>query len=426
MEGTDLAQRFLNTRAETERLAAPLSAEDQLLQASPDSSPTKWHRAHTSWFFETFVLLPRGLSPHEERFAYLWNSYYEAIGPRHPRPKRGLLSRPSLAEVAAYRRAVDGRVAELLSSLDPDGAAALAPIIDLGLAHEEQHQELILTDILAAFAENPLEPAYLPLPTLPLATAAESPRFVEYEGGLVAMGHDSTSHKGKPRGFAFDNEGPRHRVFIEPFALSTRPVLVADLLAFAREGGYRTPGFWLSEGWSWVQAHGIEAPGYARIEGDQLRVFTLHGPRLAHPGEPASHLSYYEADAITRFLGGRLPTEAEWELAALASPSPGIFREDGALVPTRRAPLREGAVELPCGVWEWTASAYSAYPGYAPGPGALGEYNGKFMIGQQVLRGGSCLSDRAHLRPTYRNFWPPATRFQMTGARVARDRNRNP
>jgi ergothioneine biosynthesis protein EgtB len=415
MEGIDLAERYLATRTETERLAAPLSAEDQLVQPTPDASPTKWHRAHTTWFFETFVLAPRGVPPHDPRFGYLWNSYYEAIGPRHPRPKRGLLSRPSLAEVTAYRQAVDGRVVELLSSLDPAGAAALAPIIELGIAHEEQHQELILTDILAVFSENPLEPVYAPLPAPAGHPAPEGLSFIDHEGGLITLGHGGG-------GFAFDNEGPRHRVFVEPFSLATRPVLVADVLAFAREGGYRTPALWLSEGWAWARASGVEAPGYARIEGDQLRYFTLHGPRVAAPGEPASHLSYYEADAITRFLGGRLPTEVEWELAAVISPSRGQFREDGALVPVGQAEGNPGSLG---GIWEWTASAYSAYPGYAPGPGALGEYNGKFMIGQQVLRGGSCLTNRAHVRPTYRNFWPPATRFQMTGARVALDRNRN-
>jgi ergothioneine biosynthesis protein EgtB len=411
----ELRDLFFRTRAETERLAAPLSPEDQLVQAMPDASPTKWHRAHTTWFFETFVLAPSGIAPLDPRWSYLYNSYYEAVGARHARAKRGLLSRPTAGEVDAYRRAVDQRMLDLIESAPPPQLGAMAPLVMLGIAHEEQHQELILTDILAAFAENPLEPAYAPAPSVP--QGVEVPlRFASFEGGLVTLGADGS------RGFAFDNECPRHRTFIEPFSLAVRPITVSDVLSFVRDRGYRDPSLWLSDGWAWVQAHAVEATGHASVVDGALHVKTLHGPRVADPREPASHLSFYEADAIARYLGGRLPTEAEWEYAATQGEVSGQFREEGVLVPC--APSRDAhdssLAGLFGGVWEWTSSAYGPYPRYAPGPGALGEYNAKFMVGQMVLRGGSCLSNRSHLRPTYRNFWSPATRFQMTGARVAR------
>ena len=413
-----LVKRYRATREATEALAAPLSAEDQMLQAMPDASPTKWHRAHTTWFFETFILGPRGVAPADARYGYLFNSYYDAVGPRHARPKRGLLSRPTCDEVAAYRRAVDESVLRLLERLSDAELAEAEPILSLGIAHEEQHQELILTDILAAFSESSLGPIYQPAPT---ATTREPPplSFIGLDGGLVEVGAPPMA------GFAFDNEGPRHRVFLEPFELATRPVLVADVLAFAGAGGYRTPSLWLSEGWEWVQREGASAPGYAVIRDGALQVFSLHGARCADPAAPAGHLSYYEADAITRWLGGRLPTEQEWELAASSQPMAGHFREDGVLVP-QPSPSGRAISALYGDVWEWTRSAYSPYPGYAAGPGALGEYNGKFMVGQIVLRGGSCLSNREHLRASYRNFWPARTRFQMTGARVARDPRRGP
>jgi ergothioneine biosynthesis protein EgtB len=409
---TPWSERFSRVRAETERLAAPLSAEDQQLQAMPEASPSKWHRAHTTWFFETFVLTPRGIPPVNAAYEFLFNSYYEAVGPRHPRPKRGLISRPSAAEVTNYRRAVDGRMIELLSTLPEEELSALAPLLHLGLAHEEQHQELLLTDILAAFAQNPTRPVYQPEPFWS-ASPSGAQRWLSFGDGITEIGAQAVP-------FCFDNELPRHRVFVEPFALSSRPVTVGEVLAFIDAKGYQTPSLWLSEGWDWVQQHGISAPGYAEPSGGALWAMTLHGWRRASPEEPASHLSYYEADALARFLGGRLPTEFEWEKAAAGKPVAGQFREEGAFVP-RAGHDTPGFFG---GVWEWTSSSYSAYPGFAPGAGALGEYNGKFMIGQQVLRGGSCFSNQDHLRATYRNFWHPQTRFQMTGARVARDLGR--
>jgi ergothioneine biosynthesis protein EgtB len=405
----------LAVRRATEELSRPLSAEDQVLQSMPDCSPTKWHRAHTTWFFETFVLAPRGVPAFDDRFGYLFNSYYEAVGPRHARPKRGLLSRPSLDEVAAYRRVVDGRMVELLQSLDLAELSTLGPLVELGLAHEEQHQELLLTDILNAFAENPLRPAYR-TSTLPSRTGAQPvpQRFVSFEGGLVEIGAPEG-------GFSFDNERPRHRAWVAPFALSTRLVSVGEMKSFIREGGYQKPEFWLSDGFSHVSEHGIDAPAYARLEGDDYVVFSLSGERVASDDEPVAHVSLYEADAIARFLGARLPTEAEWEVAAEGCAIQGNFVDSGPLHPL---PATEGdsrVAQLFGDVWEWTRSGYEPYPGFQAGAGALGEYNGKFMVGQVVLRGGSCLTPRGHVRASYRNFWYPHTRFQMTGVRLAKD-----
>ena len=387
MSGAAWTERFRAVRARTEALAAPLSPEDQQVQSMPACSPTKWHRAHTTWFFEAFVLGPRGVAPVDPRAGFLWNSYYEAVGPRHPRPQRGLLSRPSGAEVAAYRRAVDAEVVALLARLDDAEVAALAPTLALGLAHEEQHQELILTDVLHALSINPLAPVYRAV-----APAIAPPReaamgWSAFDGGLVEIG-------APPDGFAFDHERPRHRVWLEPFELADRCVTVGEVRAFVADGGYRTPSLWLSEGWSAVEAQGWTAPGYWDDDG---LVFGVDGRRRPED---------YEADAIARWLGARLPTEAEWERAA----------------PPRATPLDHPASSAlrPGDVWEWTASSYEAYPGYTPAAGALGEYNGKFMVDQRVLRGGSCFTPVGHARPTYRNFWPAGTRFQVTGVRLAR------
>ena len=388
----------------------------------PQCSPTKWHRAHTTWFFETFVLGSQGIGPLDPRYSQLFNSYYVAIGPRHAQARRGLLSRPSVAEIAEYRQIVDERMLELLERVDERTLGSLAPLIALGLAHEQQHQELLLTDILHALHENPLAPFYrsgsLPFPELertPEGTS-KSMRFVRHEGGLADIG------LGPSPGFRFDNEEPRHKIWLQPFALSDRLVTVGEWKAFARAGGYETPSLWLSEGFDWVTANGVSAPLYAKKEGDALLVFGLDGLREAQDSEPVTHVSYYEADALARFLEARLPTEAEWEAFASKASLEGNFLEDGALraLPARPPRSEVGVSQLFGDAWEWTCSSYSPYPGYCPSAGAVGEYNGKFMVNQLVLRGGSCFTPQGHVRPSYRNFWHPFTRFQVMGVRLAR------
>ena len=409
--------RYLSVRAATEALAEHLSAEDQQLQSMPDASPTKWHRAHTSWFFEEMLLCPNGREPIEPAYRYLFNSYYDSVGARHPRPRRGLLSRPTVAEIGDYRRAIDGRMVELLTGADVATLARLRPLLELGLAHEEQHQELLLTDVLHAFSESPLLPTVRPPADMPAFEPVDCGALAwhEHPGGLVQVGAPDDGD------FAFDNERPRHRVFLEPFALASRPICVREVLEFIRAGGYRTPSLWLSEGFEHARAQGREAPARLRVESDAALVFGVDGEREAWPDEPACHLTYYEADALARFLGGRLPTEQEWEHAATRhDPNEGNFRESGALRPRPRAVCEAGLGQLFGDVWEWTSSAYAAYPGFRPAAGAVGEYNGKFMVNQMVLRGGSCFTPRGHVRGSYRNFWHPGTNFQMSGARVAR------
>ncbi len=409
---TTLRDRFVRVRARTEALAAPLSPEDQQLQSQPSSSPTKWHRAHTTWFFETFVLAPRGVAPVDPAFAYLFNSYYEAVGPRHARPQRGLLSRPSCTEIAAYRRAVDARV---LAVIDRGEDPALAAILALGLAHEEQHQELLLTDALHALAQHPFAPRYREAAPALASAPPAALTFTPFAGGLVTIGHAG-------EGFAFDNEGPAHRAWLEPFALADRLVTVAEARAFAAEGGYRTASLWLAEGWDRVRAHGRTAPAYVDDRDGAWRVFGLDGPREPDPAEPAVFLDLYEADAIARWLGARLPTEAEWEHAARGAWSAGnVLAESVAASALRPLPSPGGALaQLHGDAWEWTRSSYAPYPGYVAAAGALGEYNGKFMVNQVVLRGGSCFTPPDHARTTYRNFWPADTCFQVTGVRLAR------
>lgn len=417
-EAEILIERFAAVRGATETLAEPLSPEDQLLQSMPSASPTKWHRAHTTWFFEEFVLVPRGFAPEHAEYRFLFNSYYDAVGPRHPRPARGMLSRPSAAAVAAYRRAVDGRMVELLARLDEAELAALRPLLELGLAHEEQHQELILTDIQHALYQSPLRPAYRPEAARPRfdrsSVAAPAPLgFVAHDGGLVTIGADA-------KGFAFDNEGPRHKAWLEPFAIASRPVTNDEVRAFIEAGGYREPRLWLSEGFDLVRSHDLVAPLYFELDSGAMRGFSLDGMIDLDPAAPAAHLSYYEADAIARFLGARLPTEVEWEIAAARHRADvGNFRESGALKPLRAAQA-DGADAMFGDVWEWTSSAYAPYPGFAPSADAVGEYNGKFMVNQWVLRGGSCFTPRGHVRASYRNFWHADIRFQMSGARLAR------
>jgi ergothioneine biosynthesis protein EgtB len=404
-----LSDRFREVRARTEALAAPLSPEDQTLQSMPSASPTKWHRAHTTWFFEEFVLGPRGVPAFDPSYRYLFNSYYEAVGPRHLRARRGVVSRPGAAEVGAYRAHVDDQMLRLLAE---DDDPALLGIVTLGLNHEEQHQELLLTDILSAFHESPLAPAYRPAAQRPppRASASYAPaRFASFEGGVAAIGADPSAS------FTFDNEGPRHRVYLEPFALAHRCVTVGEVRAFVDDGGYRAPALWRAEGYDRAKAAGRTCPAYLRFDAGVALGFTVDGEVPLADDEPASHLDWYEADAIAAWLGGRLPTEAEWEHAAAAEPVTGE-RFD-----LRPAPAAgDGLTQLYGDVWQWTSSAYSPYPGFSAAVGAVGEYNGKFMVNQMVLRGGSCFTPPGHTRATYRNFWHPDTAFQVTGARVAR------
>jgi ergothioneine biosynthesis protein EgtB len=411
-----LATRYRQVRARTAALAAPLSAEDAMVQSMPDASPAKWHLAHTTWFFEQFALAAcAGYRPVDDDWAYLFNSYYQSIGPMHARPARGLLSRPTLEEVRGYRDEIDARMARAFERGDFDPAAR--EVIELGLQHEQQHQELLLTDIKHAFARNPLRPAYRDdLVHAPGHAVALD--WQHFEEAIVEIGAPAWPGGGC---FAYDNESPRHRVLSRPFALATRPVTNAEYRAFIDDGGYRTAALWLGAAWTRIQEDGWARPLYWSEDGE--REFTLAGMRAIDPHAPVCHLSYYEADAFARWAGARLPTEAEWERAA-APQAPSArdnFVERGALHPQARTTDARGPQQLYGDVWEWTSSAYTAYPGYRPWPGSLGEYNGKFMCGQWVLRGGSCASACDHLRASYRNFFFPPDRWQFSGLRLAKD-----
>jgi ergothioneine biosynthesis protein EgtB len=401
-----LGDRYRATRSCTEALAATLSPEDMTIQSMPDASPVKWHLAHTTWFFEQFVLgaLDRPALPLHPDYAFLFNSYYDAVGDRHPRDRRGMLSRPSVGEVSDYRRAIDERMVALLErSASPEITAR----IELGLHHEMQHQELVLTDIKHALFQNPMHPAYRASGSLPRASAPAQ-RFVSFDGGLVEIG--------APDGdFAFDNERPRHRVWVDPFSIGSRLVTNAEYAAFVRDGGYRRPDLWLSEGFRLIHDEKIEAPLYWL--GDE-RAFTLSGVDALRPEDPVCHLSFFEADAFARWAGARLPTEAEWEVASSPLAVRGNLLENATLRP--RPASIEGLDQIFGDTWEWTQSAYGPYPGFRALGGALGEYNAKFMSNQMVLRGGSCFSAQPHVRSSYRNFFHPATRWQMTGIRLAR------
>jgi len=399
----DLDTRLFATRRLTLDLAAPLSDADATVQPFPDASPAKWHLAHTTWFFETFVLRDHipGYRPFDERYAYLFNSYYEHEGERHARPKRGMLSRPPLEEVRGYRAHVDEALDAAIPSLPPSALE----LIELGIHHEQQHQELFLTDILATFAESPLEPAYAEAAP-PLCFAVEPLSFHAGREGIVEIGAPEA-------GFAFDAERPRHRVFLAAHAIANRRVTNQEWAEFIADGGYRNPKLWLSDGWAWVQQEAVTAPLYWRDNGSE---FTLAGLREIDWAAAVAHVSHYEADAFARWAGARLPTEAEWEAFA-SSADPNIGNQLDAA---------EAAVPRPGGgmfgdVWEWTQSAFTPYPGFAPAEGAVGEYNGKFMSGQMVLKGASCATPRGHSRASYRNFFPPAARWQFTGVRLARD-----
>ena len=408
----ELAARYRRVRALSERLRAPLSAEDCQAQSMPDASPAKWHLAHTAWFFETFVLEAAGggFQPFDPAYRVLFNSYYQQVGAQHPRPRRGLLTRPSLDAVLAYRAHVDAAVlARLAAGVD----AATAAVIELGLQHEQQHQELLLTDAKHLLWCNPLRPAYAEAPPAAGAAAAPPHAWRDYDGGVQEIGAGAA-------GFAFDNERPRHAELLAPFALATRLSTNADFAAFVDDGGYARPELWLSDGWAAVQSGGWSAPLYWERSADGWREFTLAGLRPLQPDTPVCHVSFYEADAFATWAGARLPTESEWEVAAAAQTVSGNFLDDGRLHPVAAAAGNGDARQLFGDTWEWTRSAYAPYPGYHPPPGALGEYNGKFMCNQLVLRGGSCATPRDHVRASYRNFFPPDARWQFSGIRLAR------
>ncbi|HEV2547353.1 MAG TPA: ergothioneine biosynthesis protein EgtB [Stellaceae bacterium] len=409
-------RRYRTIRERTEALAAPLSAEDQTVQSMADVSPTKWHRAHTSWFFETFLLQPhaRRYRDFAPPYAFLFNSYYEAVGPRHPRPERGFLSRPGIAEIARYRAHVDEAMARLIGETDEASWPVIAERIELGLQHEQQHQELILMDIKHVLSLNPLEPVYQAAPSRRRSDATPL-AWRDFEGGLRRIGHDDA-------GFAFDNEGPRHKVWLEPFRLANRLVTCGEFQAFIEDGGYRRADLWLSDGWATVQQRGWAAPLYWRHDAaDEWSLFTLAGRCALDPAEPVSHVSFYEADAFARWCGKRLPSEAEWEVAAAeAGVSSSDAAASGACHPAP-ASGGDGLQQMMGAVWQWTASPYVGYPGYRAPLGAIGEYNGKFMANQMVLRGSAAITPEGHARVTYRNFFPPASRWAMSGIRLAED-----
>jgi ergothioneine biosynthesis protein EgtB len=400
MSDAPLLERYRRVRQRSPSVCAPLSSEDAQIQSMPDASPAKWHLAHTTWFFETFVLRE------QSEWAYLFNSYYEAVGARVERARRGLMTRPGLAEVLAYRARIDDRMQRALAENACD-----AELVELGLQHEEQHQELLLTDIKHAFGTQPLQPAYRDdLVRAPAASVAPA-SWLDFAGGVVEVGAQD--------GFAFDCERPRHEQLVRPFRLATRPVCNAEVLAFIADGGYREPRLWLSDGFATVQREQWAAPLYWQQRDGVWLHYTLGGVREIDPAQTACHLSYFEADAIARWAGARLPTEFEWEHAASSRPVTGNFADDERLHPTAAA--GDGLRQLFGDVWEWTQSAFAPYPGFRAAEGALGEYNGKFMCGQLVLRGGSCLTPRGHVRASYRNFFAPAARWQMTGVRLCVD-----
>jgi ergothioneine biosynthesis protein EgtB len=410
-------ERFEAVRRETASLAANLTAEDQSIQSMPDVSPTKWHLGHTTWFFETFLLtrFDADYRVFDAAFGYLFNSYYEAVGPRHPRPERGLLSRPTVDIVMAYRDHVDAAMARLIERVAEPQWSEVAALLDLGIHHEQQHQELVLMDIKHVFSLNPLQPAYQ-APQLQVQATARPLTWVDFAGGLKEIGHAGS-------GFAFDNETPRHKVWLEPFRLAARPATCGEYLGFMEEAGYERPEFWLSEGWATVNEQGWEAPLYWLREGEEWSIFTLSGRRRLNPAEPVCHLSFYEADAFARWAGKRLPTETEWEIATEDLPVSGNFADRGHLHPCADA-SSDAAPKLRQmygDVWEWTASPYIAYPRFRTAGGAIGEYNGKFMCNQIVLRGGAAITPTRHIRATYRNFFPPSARWAFAGLRLAED-----
>jgi ergothioneine biosynthesis protein EgtB len=410
-----MSEQYQRSRQLSEQLCQPLATEDYVIQSMPDVSPPKWHLAHTTWFFETFLLVPflTDYAVFDAEFGYLFNSYYETVGQRHPRSQRGLLSRPTVEQVYQYRAFVDEAMQKLLvQPLEP----AVKSLVVLGLHHEQQHQELLVTDIKHILAANPLRPAYqmdLPVVNVPIASQEQ---WLDYPGGLYAIGCDADL---SGENFAFDNESPRHQVYLQDYWLASRLVTNGEYLEFMQAGGYQTPDYWLSAGWAIVQAEQWRSPLYWEQQAEEWRVMTLGGMRPLNLHEPVCHVSYYEADAYARWAGKRLPTEAEWEIAATQVAVQGNFVDRGRFHPT----LATGETrpdQLFGDVWEWTQSAYLPYPGFQTASGAVGEYNGKFMCNQMVLRGGSCATSQSHIRSSYRNFFPPETRWQFSGIRLAR------
>ncbi len=406
-----LRERFLRARAESESLVLPLSSEDQTVQTMADVSPTKWHLAHTTWFFDVFILeaFEPGYKPFHPAYRYLFNSYYNGVGPQYFRPQRGHLSRPGVAEIRAYRSQVTERVASLLESWSEAAPAEAASLIELGINHEQQHQELIVTDIKHVLGGNPLHPVYEAPSGLRAVEEAPALRWRAFKGGLVAIGHDGP-------GFAFDNEGPRHTVWLEPFRLATRPVTCGEYLEFMADGGYHRPELWLSAGWATAQERHWQAPLYWERDGESWSLYTLGGFRPVIASEVLSHVSFFEAAAFAKWAGKRLPTEFEWEIAARGVAEDGNFADSRLFHPARASERMFGDV------WKWTASAYLPYPGYREVDGPVGEYNGKFMASQMVLRGGSAATPAGHTRVTYRNFFPPDARWQFSGLVLAEDR----
>jgi ergothioneine biosynthesis protein EgtB len=405
-----LRDRFLSVRSLTESMTSGLSAEDQTIQSMPDASPTKWHRAHTTWFFESFILVPylceyEVFHPH---YAYLFNSYYEGVGARYPRAERGFISRPGMEEVADYRSHVDEAMAEVFDSGPSPKVLALS---ELGMQHEQQHQELLLMDIKHVLSRNPMQPAFDAIhargPGL-----ARARNWTTYGGGNYDVGYGGED-------FCFDNELPRHCAFVGPFALADRLVTSSEWLEFMDDDGYERPELWLSDGWATVQSEGWRAPLYWAESESGWREFTLGGPMALNPVQPVCHLSYYEADAFARWAGFRLPTEAEWEVAATAAAAEGHFLDQARIHPSPATGSPDDA-SLFGNLWQWTSSAYSPYPGFEPAKGAVGEYNGKFMVNQYVLRGGSCATPAGHVRPSYRNYFPASARWAFSGLRLAR------
>jgi ergothioneine biosynthesis protein EgtB len=413
---SSLRGRLAQTRAMSLRIAEPLTEEDQIVQAMEDASPTKWHLAHTTWFFEEFVLKPydQAYKVWDERFNYCFNSYYENVGPRHPRPQRALLTRPTNAEVMSYRHHIDRALDNFFDRGGNGPAPEALGLIELGIQHEQQHQELMFTDVLALFAGNPLRPAYRPGDGEDSGRAAPEVEYLSFPGGIFDIGHDGS-------GFSYDNEGPRHQQLIRPFRLANRLVTNGEWLQFIGAGGYATAALWLADGWAIVNRESWEAPLYWEMRDGAWHQMTLRGLQPVSPNKPVTHISYYEADAFARWAGKRLPTEFEWEIAAENLPVAGNMLGADQLTaqPTRRN--AQGLQQMFGDLWEWTASAYLPYPGFKTAPGAVGEYNGKFMCNQFVLRGGSCVTPEGHVRRTYRNFFYPHHRWQFMGLRLADD-----